>query len=140
VFLSCDKIKSAEEDSNSRHYLCGKKRFGLKQEAFIDTTDYNMRILALSNNDTTGRWPVKHLIHCQAHCCPYHRIIAFTEIYIQKRMGVLGEYPRAEMISKEAEVNKWQKADSSLIAPCFLHCRNCSRSPEEIICTECACL
>jgi hypothetical protein len=59
---------------------------------------------------------------------PYHRIIAFTE-FIFKRMGVLGEYPRAEMISKlEAEVNKWQKADSSLIAPCFtLHCRNCSR-------------
>jgi hypothetical protein len=44
-------------------------------------------------------------------------------------MGVLGEYPRAEMISKlEAEVNKWQKADSSLIAiPFTLHCRNCSR-------------
>jgi hypothetical protein len=52
-----------------------------------------MRILALSNNDT--RWPVKNL----AHCCLHHRIIAFTEIYIQKRMG-LGEYPRAEMISK----------------------------------------
>jgi hypothetical protein len=34
-----------------------------------------------------------------------------------KKNGRLGEYPRAEMISKlEAEVNKWQKADSSLIA------------------------
>jgi hypothetical protein len=37
-------------------------------------------------------------------------------------MGVLGEYPRAEIISKlEAEVNKWQKADSSLIAIPALH-------------------
>jgi hypothetical protein len=46
---------------------------------------------------------------------------AFTE-FIFKRMGVLGEYPRAEMISKlEAEVNKWQKADSSLIALLLLH-------------------
>jgi hypothetical protein len=87
-----------------------------------------MRILALSNNDTTGRWRVKTPYPLPAHCC-YHRIIAFLEIYIQKRMGVLGEYPRAEMISKlEAEVNKWQKADSSLIAiPFTLHCRNCSR-------------
>jgi hypothetical protein len=42
----------------------------------------------------------------------------FTNLY-SKKNGVLGEYPRAEMISKEAEVNKWQKADSSLIAPCF---------------------
>jgi hypothetical protein len=57
-----------------------------------------------------------------------------------KRMGVLGEYPRAEMISKlEAEVNKWQKADSSLIAIPALHyiAVTAQGAPEETICTEC---
>jgi hypothetical protein len=37
---------------------------------------------ALSNNDTTGRWPVKWLIRYQAHYYPIIEIIAFTEIYI----------------------------------------------------------
>jgi hypothetical protein len=72
--------------------------------------------------------------------CPIIALSLLRNLY-SKRMGVLGEYPRAEMISKlEAEVNKWQKADSSLIAPCFtLHCRNCSRCLEETICTACEC-
>jgi hypothetical protein len=46
----------------------------------IDTIDYNKRMQALSN-DTTGRWPVKWLIHYQAHYYPIESS-PFTEIYI----------------------------------------------------------
>jgi hypothetical protein len=38
---------------------------------------------ALSNNDTTGRWPVK-CYPLPGALLPYNRIIAFTEIYIQQ--------------------------------------------------------
>jgi hypothetical protein len=44
-----------------------------------------------------------------AHCCPIIAL-SFLRKFIFKTNGVLGEYPRAEMISKlEAEVNKWQR-------------------------------
>jgi hypothetical protein len=123
AFLSCDKIKSAEDDTSKDTIAVVKTHSVIKQEAFtIDTTDYNTRMLALSNNDTTDRWPVKTPYPLQGALLPYHRIIAFYGNLYSKRMGVLGEYPRAEMISKlEAEVNKWQKADSSLIAIPALH-------------------
>jgi hypothetical protein len=123
AFLSCDKIKSAEDDTSQDTIAVVKTHSVIKQEAFtIDTTDYNTRMLALSNNDTTDRWPVKTPYPLQGALLPYHRIIAFYGNLYSKRMGVLGEYPRAEMISKlEAEVNKWQKADSSLIAIPALH-------------------
>lgn len=123
AFVSCDKIKTADDDASPDTIVGVKKDSVIKQESFtIDTTDYNTRMLALSNNDTTGRWPVKTPYPLPGALLPYHRIIAFYGNLYSKRMGVLGEYPRAEMISKlEAEVAKWQKADSSLIAIPALH-------------------
>lgn len=123
AFLSCDKTKAAEDDTSQDTIAIVKKDSVIKQAALtIDTTDYNTRMLALSNNDTTGRWPVKTPYPLAGALLPYHRIIAFYGNLYSKRMGVLGEYPRKEMISKlEAEVAKWQKADSSLIAIPALH-------------------
>ena len=43
----------------------------------IDTADYNKRMLALSNGDTTGRWPVKAPYPLPGAILHYHRIIAF---------------------------------------------------------------
>jgi hypothetical protein len=76
----------------------------------IDTIDYNKRMQALSNNDTTGRWPVKWLIRYQAHYYPI--IESSTEIYIHKD-GNLRR--RAEMIKKLQGEAKWQAADSPAI-------------------------
>lgn len=123
AFLSCDKTKAVEDDTSQDTIAIVKKDSVIKQAALtIDTTDYNTRMLALSNNDTTGRWPVKTPYPLAGALLPYHRIIAFYGNLYSKRMGVLGEYPRKEMISKlEAEVAKWQKADSSLIAIPALH-------------------
>ena len=88
----------------------------------IDTADYNKRMLALSNNDTTGKWPVKAPYPLPGAILPYNRIIAFYGNIYSKRMGILGELPKEEMLKKlKGEVAKWQAADSSVTTIPALH-------------------
>jgi hypothetical protein len=106
----------------------------------IDTVDYNKRMIAISNNDTTGRWPVKRHILCLD--VPYNRIIAFGNLY-STRMGILGEIPREQMIAKlQGEVAKWNAADSTVKAigiTLYMPLRLRDR-PEQQTCIACACL
>lgn len=82
-------------------------------EPTIDTADYNLRILALSNNDKSGRWPVKNTPYpLPGAILPYKRIIAFYGNLYSKRMGILGELPKDAMLKKlKGEVARWQAAD-----------------------------
>ena len=88
----------------------------------IDTADYNRRMLAISNNDTTGRWPVKAPYPLPGAILPYHRIIAYYGNLYSKRMGILGELPKDQMLQKlQQEVADWQKADPSVKTIPALH-------------------
>ncbi|MFV5694221.1 hypothetical protein ACM55G_02125 [Flavobacterium sp. LB3P122] len=93
-----------------------------KQVLSIDTTDYNKRMVALSNNDTTGRWPVKAPYPLPGALLPYNRIIAYYGNLYSTRMGILGELPRNEMIKKlQGEIAKWQAVDPSVKTIPALH-------------------
>jgi hypothetical protein len=87
----------------------------------IDTVDYNKRMIAISNNDTTGRWPVKRLYPLPGAILPYNRIIAFYGNLYSTRMGILGEIPREQMIANYKESYQMEccrfygKSDSSII-------------------------
>lgn len=88
----------------------------------IDTLDFNKRMVALSNNDTTGRWPVKAPYPLPGALFPYNRIIAYYGNLYSTRMGILGELPRKEMLAKlQGEVAKWQAADSTVKTIPALH-------------------
>ena len=88
----------------------------------IDTADYNRRMLDISNNDTTGRWPVKAPYPLPGAILPYHRIIAYYGNLYSKRMGILGELPKDQMLQKlQQEVAHWQKADPSVKTIPALH-------------------
>ena len=88
----------------------------------IDTADYNKKMQALSNNDTTGKWPVKTPYPLPGALLPYNRIIAFYGNLYSKRMGILGELPKDSMLKKlQAEVANWQAADTSVRAIPALH-------------------
>ena len=79
-------------------------------------------MLALSNNDTTGKWPVKTPYPLAGALLPYNRIIAFYGNLYSKRMGILGEIPRDFMIKKlQGEVAKWQAADTTIKTIPSLH-------------------
>jgi len=79
---------------------------------------YDKRMIELANyasttSTTTKRiWPAKNPYPNYGAILPFNRVIAFYGNYYAKGMGVLGEYPRAEMIAKfRAKVKEWEIAD-----------------------------
>ncbi len=57
-------------------------------------------------------WPVKTAYPDAGALLPFNRIVAYYGNLYSTKMGVLGEYPEAEMLAKlEAEVKKWEAAD-----------------------------
>lgn len=59
-------------------------------------------------------WPVHAAYPLGGALLPFNRIVAYYGNYLSTGMGVLGEYPHAEMIAKlKAAVAQWQAADPS---------------------------
>jgi hypothetical protein len=88
----------------------------------LDTVAYNKSLDAMINFDSSGKWPVKQPYPLAGAILPLKRIVAFYGNLYSKNMGVLGEYPRKEMLEKlKAEVAKWQAADSSITVIPALH-------------------
>lgn len=88
----------------------------------LDTVAYDKIVTLLANGDTTGKWPVKAPYPVPGAILPFHRIVAFYGNLYSKKMGILGEIPRDEMLKKlQGEVAKWQAADSSLPVIPALH-------------------
>jgi len=119
----CDKIKSQGSILNK-----GKKdtlkTIAIREHKvlLIDTVDYNNRLLALSNNDTLGKWPVKTPYPLPGAILPYNRIVAFYGNLYSKRMGILGELPKDDMLKKLLfEAANWQVADTTIKVIPALH-------------------
>ena len=112
-FSSCNKGKSQEQNlDNFKKDTVKTTITPEKKISAIDTVDYNNKMLALSNNDTTGFWPVKTSYPLPGAVLPYNRIVAFYGNLYSKRMGILGELPKDEMLKKlQGEVANWQAAD-----------------------------
>ncbi len=67
-------------------------------------------------------WPVKTVYPNGGALLPFHRIVAYYGNLYSTKMGVLGQYPEAEMISRlKAEVKKWELADPSTPVMPALH-------------------
>lgn len=123
VFSSCNQGKAADEKIIEKQTTKVIKD-SVKKNAVstIDTLDYNKRMLAISNNDTTGRWPVKTPYPLPGALLPYNRIIAFYGNLYSKRMGILGEIPREQMLKQlQGEVAKWAAADPTVKTIPALH-------------------
>lgn len=87
-----------------------------------DTADYNAKLKNLANGDTTGKWPAKFPYPLPGAVLPFKRIVAFYGNLYSKKMGILGELPKTEMLAKlKGEVAKWQAADSSIPVIPALH-------------------
>jgi hypothetical protein len=88
----------------------------------LDTAKYELLLHALSNGDSSGRWPVKLDYPLPGAIFPFNRVVAYYGNLYSKKMGVLGEYPTDEMFTRlKAEVKKWQAADSSVTVIPALH-------------------
>lgn len=79
----------------------------------LDTARYDTLIRQLANGDTTGKWPVKAPRPLPGAVLPFNRVVAYYGNLYSKRMGILGELPKAQMLQKlKGEVAKWEAADS----------------------------
>jgi hypothetical protein len=59
-------------------------------------------------------WPVEYPQPLPGSILATKRIVAYYGNPLSKRMGVLGQYPKAEMLRRlEAEVDNWRRADPS---------------------------
>ena len=101
----------------------------------LDTVAYDKKLNEIANNpipkiivpkkDKNGNeipvpvtppkptlWPVKTVYPNAGALLPFNRIIAYYGNLYSTKMGVLGEYPEAEMLAKlNVEVKKWENAD-----------------------------
>jgi hypothetical protein len=68
------------------------------------------------------KWPVKMAPPLPGAILPAYRVVAFYGNPLSKKMGVLGEYPKDEMLAKlDQEVARWAKADPSRPVKPALH-------------------
>lgn len=92
------------------------------EQKTIDTALFNKLQINLANHDTTGKWPVKMPYPLPGAVLPFHRIVAFYGNLYSRKMGILGELPKNEMLKKlKEEVAHWQAADSSIPVIPALH-------------------
>ena len=94
----------------------------------LDTKLYDHKMLLLANNPkpkvvatstaTSTKsvkvplWPAKTVYPSSGALLPFNRIIAYYGNFLSKGMGVLGQYPEAEMLAKlRSEVKHWEEAD-----------------------------
>lgn len=88
----------------------------------LDTALFDQRILHITNGDSSGKWPVKTEYPLPGAILPFKRIVAYYGNLYSKQMGILGEFPRKQMLDKlQGEVKKWQAADSTLEVIPALH-------------------
>lgn len=122
LLSSCSQVQSSEEKKPAvvSNQSTSENKEPVKK--VLDTAGYDKIMNALANGDTTGKWPVKAPYPLPGAILPYNRIVAFYGNLYSKRMGILGEIPKNEMLKKlKGEVAKWQAADSSLPVIPALH-------------------
>lgn len=124
--LSCNDGKTSPSASTgsdtTRPATNATKEEDLITTAPIDTAQYDSLVRSLSSADTNGLWPPKIVHPLPGAILPYHRVVAFYGNLYSKKMGILGELPKNEMLTKlKGEAAKWQKADTTLKVIPALH-------------------
>lgn len=119
---SCTEVQSSQENIVTTLTGKGTVKDTDVVKKVLDTIAYNKLLREVANNDTTGKWPAKAPYPLADAVLPFHRIVAFYGNLYSKKMGILGELPKKEMLEKlRSETAKWQSADSSLPVIPALH-------------------
>ena len=124
ISLAASCAENSAQSVNPAIDSTEKKTIAVEAESNppLDTTQYNQLLQYISRRDSSGRWPVKAPYPIPGAVLPFKRIVAYYGNLYSKQMGVLGEYPKDEMLKKlKVEVDKWTKADSLIPAIPALH-------------------
>lgn len=119
---ACSQAPAGNEKKGEGTAENGQTTAGGPAKPAVDTALYNRIIKDLTNNDTTGKWPAQAPIPLPGSVLPFNRIVAFYGNLFSKKMGILGEIPKKEMLAKlKREVANWQAADTSIPVIPALH-------------------
>ena len=119
---SCNQPKTSAAIAGKDSVAPGQPAHVTQIATKLDTADYDKKMLALSNHDTTGKWPTKAAYPLPGAILPYNRIVAFYGNLYSKRMGVLGRLPKDSMLAQLLqEVAKFQAADTTIPVIPALH-------------------
>jgi hypothetical protein len=82
----------------------------------LDVETYNKKLIQIANHSSASSsstlWPVQTVLPNVGALLPFNRIVAYYGNFYSCRMGVLGEYPKEQMLAMlEVEVAKWETAD-----------------------------
>lgn len=89
----------------------------------LDTALFQEKLAHMINGDSSGKWPVQtNFLPLPGSILPFKTIIAYYGNLYSKQMGILGELPKEQMLSKlKSEIAKWKAADSTLDIQPALH-------------------
>ncbi|HYC83056.1 MAG TPA: hypothetical protein VEB60_00710 [Candidatus Paceibacterota bacterium] len=94
----------------------------LDKEAYDRKSEQLANYASTTSTTTPRLWPVKTVYPNAGAILPFKRVIAYYGNLYSTRMGALGEYPEAEMLSRlKAEVNRWEAADPTTPVVPALH-------------------
>jgi len=98
----------------------------LEEQALVIDTKTGKKVKYLAGEDPEYAkrcgWPVSYPPPLPDSILPAKRIVAYYGNPQSKKMGVLGEYPKDEMLKRlQVEVKKWEKADPCLPVQPALH-------------------
>ena len=81
----------------------------------VKTATGTIMVTKVATTTKTDLWPAKPNVYPNAGALlPFNRIVAYYGNFYSKGMGVLGQYPEAEMLAKLASTTaQWQAADPS---------------------------
>ena len=110
IIVACNENKKAGDNTKSEQ----QPEQVAEVIPTLDTLLYDSKITAIANGDTTGFWPVKSQPYpLPGAILPFKRVVAYYGNLYSSKMGILGEYPPAELWKKlNAEVKAWEMADS----------------------------
>ena len=74
----------------------------------------NLKTASVSGTSTPGLWPIRTVYPDSGAILPFKRIVAYYGNLYSPQMGILGEYPPAEVLKRLTDTaNLWQVADPS---------------------------
>lgn len=118
--VAAEKQQDTTDAPNGPHAL--KKNDSPALTATLDTSLYNQKMMHMLNGDSSGKWPVKTPYPLPGAILPFKTVVAFYGNLYSRQMGVLGELPREQMLTKlKSEIAKWKNADSTLEIQPALH-------------------
>ena len=119
-FLSLSACSTAQSDPEKSISKTGNAEEPVKPA--LDSNDYAIRMKAMANGDSTGKWKFSGQYPKVGAILPFSRVIAYYGNLYSTRMGILGELPKKQMFARlKQEVSAWEKADPSTPVVPALH-------------------